>query len=262
MTHNPQPDLSPPHADRRRTVFISYSHDDESHARRLIGDLEAAGHACWIDTTAIKGGEEWVKVIAEGINNSYALVPIITENARRSEWMMKEILWAQKKKLRIIPWALEDLMSADEFILLVNCQWVTLFEGDYAAALEKLLAALEKIPRALPSPALPGAETGASSLGAAGARSPRRKAEWDYLESLQLKKLASDRYTPVGGDSQQRMHRVEMPQTFELLKLGKLREERRRFDDTVEEICRRRRAARRTGRRQDFHFAQALGRAG
>jgi len=208
----------------QRTVFISYTHEDKRDADKLIADLEAAGHACWIDSTAIKGGDEWAKMIAEGINNSYALVPIITERARRSQWMRKEIIWAQKRDVRIIPWALEDLTDASEFMLLVDCQWVMGFDGDYAIALAKLL-------RALPSPAL-------SALGAAAPHSLRRKAELDYLEFLQFKELAADRYTAMGGDSQQKPQPIEMRQTFELLPMGKLREERRQFDDAVKEICR------------------------
>src|SRR6266545_697916 len=119
MSQNP-PDLLPPSA-QRRTVFISYSHEDKSHARRLIADLEAAGHTCWVDDTAIKGGDEWMMKIAEGIRKSDALVPIITEPARRSQWMQIEILRAHRMRRRIIPWALEDLMSADEFIILETC---------------------------------------------------------------------------------------------------------------------------------------------
>lgn len=240
MTQTPPPDLPLPGTEHRRTVFISYSHHDESHAQKLIADLEAAGHVCWIVNTDIKGGDDWVKMIAEGINNSYALVPIISENALRSEWMRKEILWAQKKQVRIIPWATKDLTSADEFILMVDCQWLTVFEYGDAAALEKLL-------RALPNPAQLSSKTGVapaieSQLRPTSQRRLRREAELGYLDFLQLKQLAADKYTPLGGDSQQWARRLEMPQTFELLRFGQLRDERRLFENAVEEICRIRRA--------------------
>ncbi len=222
----------------KRHIFISYAHADADFANQLIDDLETAGHQCWIDDTDIKGGDEWVKKIAEGINNSYALVAIATENARRSEWMRKEILRAQRKKLRVIAWVLEDVMSADEFILLEDCQWVTLFGSDYAS---RYAAALKKLLDSLPNPLLPGAVTGPPPA-ADSATSLRRKAELDYLEFLQLKKLASDKYTPMGGASQRRMQLVEMPQTFELLNWGKPRQERQQFANAVEEIRRLRRA--------------------
>src|SRR5262249_50721898 len=90
--------LATPIDQRRPTVFISYVHEEAEFANRLIADLNAAGHACWIDTSSIKGGDEWVRTIAEGIINSYALVVIVTLKAMRSKWVQKEFLWAQQKK--------------------------------------------------------------------------------------------------------------------------------------------------------------------
>lgn len=95
--------IATPRDQRRPTVFISYYHEDADFANRLIDDLSAAGHACWVDTSAIKGGDEWVLTIAEGIINSYALVVIVTFEALQSKWVQKEILWAQQKKKLIVP---------------------------------------------------------------------------------------------------------------------------------------------------------------
>jgi formylglycine-generating enzyme required for sulfatase activity len=94
--------IATPRDERRPTVFISYYHGDADFANQLIADLSAAGHACWIDTSAIKGGDEWVLTIAEGIINSYALVVVVTFEALQSRWVQKEILWAQQKKKRIV----------------------------------------------------------------------------------------------------------------------------------------------------------------
>ena len=82
--------------------------------------------------------------IAEGIINSYALVPVITSNALNSKFVRKEILWAQKKEKRIVPWVWEDVM--DDFFLLVDYQGVTLFDTEYDIALSRLLSALPSPP--------------------------------------------------------------------------------------------------------------------
>src|SRR5262249_27806681 len=121
--------LATPIDQRRPTVFISYVHEEAEFANRLIADLNAAGHACWIDTSSIKGGDEWVRTIAEGIINSYALVVIVTLKAMRSKWVQKEILWAQQKKKPVIPLILEEVMGEAGFLPLVDCQGVKLFES-------------------------------------------------------------------------------------------------------------------------------------
>src|SRR5690606_13534777 len=103
--------------ERTPTVFISYSHDDEAFANQLIADLNAAGHACWIDTTKIKGGDEWIMTIAEGIINSYAFVPILSHQAMASSWVRKEVLWAVDRKKLILPLFVDNVFDHPFFFL-------------------------------------------------------------------------------------------------------------------------------------------------
>lgn len=233
--------IATPRDERRPTVFISYYHGDADFANQLIADLSAAGHACWIDTSAIKGGDEWVLTIAEGIINSYGLVVIVTFEALQSKWVQKEILWAQQKKKRIVPVILENVLNEMRFFPLVDCQGVTLFDSDYVTALPKLL-------RSLPPFVLPDVEISEAQSGASRHRpgAVPRKLELAYLERLKLEELLStEKYTPMGGSSQQRQHRAEMRAVFELLPMGKERmvqQETRRFENAVEEIHRIRRA--------------------
>ena len=137
--------IATPREERRPTVFLSYSHADAEFANRLIGDLRAAGHACWIDTTALKGGDEWIQTIAEGILNSYALIVIVTRRALESRWVQDEILWARQKNKLIIPLILEDVLNEPRFFPLTSYQGVKLFDSDYAIKLPELL-------RSLPTP--------------------------------------------------------------------------------------------------------------
>ena len=214
--------------ERRPTVFISHAYEDDDFAKRLIADLSDAGHACWIDSSAIKGGEEWIRAIAEGILNSYALVFIVTRPALQSRWLRDEILWARKKNIQIIPLILEDVLVEKEFLLLMEYQGLMLFDSDYATVLHRLLSVL-------PSP-LP-AVVGDSKL---------RKQELSYLERLRLEELLyADKYTPLGGTLQQQKRRAEMRAVFELLPTGKERElrgEPKRFENAITEIRHIRRA--------------------
>jgi len=250
-TPAPLQTLATPRQERQPTVFISYAHGDAEFAQRLIADLSAAGHACWIDTSQIKGGDEWITTIAEGIINSYAFVVIVTRQALQSRWVQDEILWARKKNKLIIPLLLEDVLHEPHFIILTSYQGVALFDSDYARALPKLL-------RSLPNPTLPevgGTETqteesAAETRPVANAlslpRSVPRKLELAYLERLKLEELLNaEKYTPMAGTSQQHQRRAEMRTVFELLPMGKdhpAQREPRRFEDAVAEIRRLRRA--------------------
>ena len=73
---------------------------EEAHFERLRVDLE--GHQVWIDTTALKGGDLWVRAIAEGIINSYAFLVVVSRKALQSQYVQDEITWAKTRNKRIL----------------------------------------------------------------------------------------------------------------------------------------------------------------
>ncbi len=230
---NPNPllqTIATPREERRPTVFISYSRQDKEHADRLIAALNANGHACWIDTSDIPGGEDWVRAIEAGVLNSYALVPVITSRSLNHKWVRREILWAEKKLKQVVHWVWEDVL--DDSILLVDCQAVTPFNTDFDVALSKLLKALPP-----PSPQ-------ASVKTVSG--NERRDAELAYLDRLRLEELInSETYTPMAGTSHQKFQQVQAKQVFALMTMTKdreFRQETRRFENAVAEILEIRRA--------------------
>ncbi|MBS1790904.1 MAG: SUMF1/EgtB/PvdO family nonheme iron enzyme [Acidobacteria bacterium] len=222
--------IATPREERRPTVFISYARTDKAHAERLIAALNASGHACWIDTSDIPGGEDWVKAIEAGVLNSYALVPVITSRSLNHKWVRREILWAEKKQKQIVHWVWEDVL--DDSILLVDCQAVTLFNTEFDVALSKLL-------KALPSPS-------SQSRIQTVSGNEQRDAELAYLDRLQLEELVnSETYTPLAGMSHQKVQPIQAKQVFALMAMTKDREQRqetRRFENAVEEILKLRRA--------------------
>lgn len=232
----PPQTLATPRAERLPSVFISYSHKDTAFAQQLIADLNAAGHACWIDTSEIKGGDEWIMTIAEGILNSYAFVPIVSQSALESRWVQDEILWARQKQKRIIPVILENVLEETRFFPLVSYQGVTLFDAPYPHALPKLLSYLP-LPPSASQPII-----GRQSLGAPPSATPaeRRQAELAYLERLQLEELLNtEKYTHMGGVAQLQPQ-AEMRPVFELLPMqptdAEAPTETRRFENAVQEL--------------------------
>ncbi|MBI3423752.1 MAG: SUMF1/EgtB/PvdO family nonheme iron enzyme [Acidobacteria bacterium] len=215
--------------ERRTSVFVSYQRETGTEfAQRLIADLAQAGHASWIDTIAIKGGDEWIAEIVAGINRADALLVVVTPEALRSRWVQREIWLAETKSKRIIP-CLFKPVAPDDLFRLSDYQSVNFAGRAYEVGFAELL-------RALPAAALP------TSLAA------QRTAELAYLDRLALEELINtDKYTPLGGASQQQVRPAEMRAVFELLplRLGKdahALAEPRRFENAVAEIQKLRRA--------------------
>jgi hypothetical protein len=227
-------------------MSISYARADADFANQLIADLNANGHACWIDTTSIKGGDEWITTIAEGILNSYAMVVVVTRWALESRWVQDEILWARKRNKPIIPLLLEDVADEIRYFPLTGYQGVNVFDSDYVRALPGILCALPSPtpPRIATEVAVPGAHPETHPLHRL--RVEPRELELAYLERLRLEELLNTkRYTPMAGASQQR--HTEMRAIFEFLPMEdaihalspKEREPHRgsrRFENAVEEI--------------------------
>ena len=57
----------------KKHVFMSYCHDNEEEARRLVDDLESAGELVWWDNY-ILGGRDYKEAIREAMKNAYAVV--------------------------------------------------------------------------------------------------------------------------------------------------------------------------------------------
>jgi len=61
------PTTQPSIADKRLTVFISYSRADSVFADKLDSDLRARGCHTWMDRQGLEGGDDWARVIPREI---------------------------------------------------------------------------------------------------------------------------------------------------------------------------------------------------
>ncbi len=228
-----------PYTERTPTVFISYSHVDTGLAERLIADLQKHGHACWIDKTGIKGGDEWIQSIVDGINNSYAFVSLVSDEANRSTWVRREFLWAEHKKKLIFP---VRAAICELPIYMLERQVLDLFT-DYEAGFAALL-------RVLPAPRITVAEavedTDEAMRGVLrGETKPaptQRELELAYMDRLRFQDFQLERYTALSGD----YHKATaawVRQEFEHTRLSRESErDTRHFDDAATELRAIRRA--------------------
>ena len=87
-------------------VFISYAHNDEALAARIVASLEKAGLDAWYDKREIMPGDNWADKIAQGLRESDAMVVLLTAHALDSESVRRDIDFALSQKpfkRRLIP---------------------------------------------------------------------------------------------------------------------------------------------------------------
>lgn len=125
-------------------VFISYAHEDRDFVEDLAARLSAEGVPVWYDKS-LRGGQPWPRELARRIDAACALVVVVTPAACASDWVEKEIIYAQNLQVPIVPYRL----VGDLALPLANLQYVTT-EAELLAALDVL-----PIPRSPPIPPNP-----------------------------------------------------------------------------------------------------------
>ena len=86
-----------------QSVFISHDHDDADFAELLKLKLEKHSINSWIDSERLKIGQDWRQEIDDGIQNSIAVIAIMTPEARKSEYVTYEWAFAWGKSIKVFP---------------------------------------------------------------------------------------------------------------------------------------------------------------
>lgn len=105
-------------------IFISYCRQDRNYARDLAESIRTIGFDVWIDDR-VDYGQQWWQTVIDGIQESVALVVLMSPEAERSEWVEREILVAQRQSKPIVPL----LLRGYEFPLLITTQAINVTDG-------------------------------------------------------------------------------------------------------------------------------------
>lgn len=84
-------------------LFISHDHEDADFAELLKLKLEKNGLRGWIDSERLKIGQDWREEIDQAIENSMAVIAVMTPDARKSEYVTYEWAFAWGKGVKIFP---------------------------------------------------------------------------------------------------------------------------------------------------------------
>ena len=121
-------------------VFISYEHKDKRFVKKLAGDLVKEDLEPWWDFDALKGGHNWQKEIQQGIKRCDFFIVVLTPQSVESEWVNKEITYANEYKKKIIPIRLKD---CERPISIIERQYIDFEKQTQKAALKQLFELLK-----------------------------------------------------------------------------------------------------------------------
>jgi WD40 repeat protein len=145
-TADQQPDQSGD-SSGRPDAFISYSHLDVEFAERLRDALAERGKQVWVDEKAIPGAAKWAEDLLRGIEQSDAIVFLITPKSVASDECGKELSHASELNKRIIPVHIGGPVDPKNLPpALAERQLIPargLFEENFDQSLEQLIAAID-----------------------------------------------------------------------------------------------------------------------
>lgn len=123
-------------------LFLSYSRKDSAFADQLTSTLDQKGYQYWIDRQQISVGERWSMEIERGMNQSTAIVAIISANAVNPEsFVRKELSRAGVLGKPIYPLVVEKVPAEDMPMEIVNLQQILCIDN-FGLGIEKLLGVL------------------------------------------------------------------------------------------------------------------------
>jgi hypothetical protein len=131
-------------------LFISHSSKDNEFTDYLAQHLNEAEYRCWVDVESIPDGSTWPREIQKAVENCGALIVVMSDNARQSEWVERETMLAMQLRKPVFIARVDD---APLPIHLINRQFSD-FRKRRDAALKKLLSALAEVSLTEPQPAL------------------------------------------------------------------------------------------------------------
>ena len=130
-------------------VFISYSHSDEQIVNKLAAHLVKHNANVWVDTWELNVGDSILNKVQDAIQESSALLVILSKASVESEWCKKELSAGlmrelDEKRVVVLPVIVED---CDIPIFLREKMYADL-RADFDVGLHKILDAIAKVTNA------------------------------------------------------------------------------------------------------------------
>lgn len=124
-------------------IFISYSSENVEFANHLRSLLHENGFNVWMDESGLSVGQQWWLAIEEHIQGCSALLVIMSDEAKVSHWVERELLFAEsgENNKPIFP----ILYSGDVWSRLANLQYADMRGGLKASLPSNLVEGLRSV---------------------------------------------------------------------------------------------------------------------
>lgn len=124
--------------------FMSYSRENISLQRKVIAGLRERGINAWVDVeNLIPGSPAWEREIERAIRGAAGLIVLLSPEANNSEWVRREISFAEQHEKRIFPVLIHGDEDDSIPLRLSNHQRVDL-RRDFNGGLDALANALRE----------------------------------------------------------------------------------------------------------------------
>jgi len=127
-------------------VFISYASQDVAVANAIVETLEGHGVKCWIAPRDVIPGEFYAGAIVHAIDAAKVIVLVLSENAARSQHVLREVERASAKRHPVVSFR-TDLtpIPADLEYFLNTSHWLDASSAGVEHALPRLLDAVRRV---------------------------------------------------------------------------------------------------------------------
>jgi hypothetical protein len=127
-------------------IFISYSHKDKEFVNKLAANLVKQKAHVWIDTWELNVGDSIIEKVQSAIQESSALIIVISKASMESEWCKKELSAGflkelEEKRVVVLPLLLEDC----EMPIFLRGKMYADFRKDFDDGFRKTLEAIAKV---------------------------------------------------------------------------------------------------------------------
>ncbi|HTX23612.1 MAG TPA: toll/interleukin-1 receptor domain-containing protein [Steroidobacteraceae bacterium] len=130
-------------------VFVSYSQPDRDCALELVAQVEAQGISCWVAPRDVSPSADWAAEIIDAISNAQVMVLVFSAQSNDSPQVRREVERAVHKRLRILPFRIEDVLPSKSLEYFLSAQhWLDAFppprESHYAKLCTHLRVTLSR----------------------------------------------------------------------------------------------------------------------
>jgi serine/threonine protein kinase len=124
-------------------IFISHSTRDKPSAFAICSSLESKRIRCWIAPRDILAGANWPEAITDAIENSAAIVLVLSEAANASPNVRDEIILGRKFNVPVVQVRIAEVVPARHLeLLLSSSQWFDAYPPPLDSHFDSLIAQL------------------------------------------------------------------------------------------------------------------------